>query len=80
MTQNEIAAITVSVVILAGIVWTMICNRRTLADRRKRLKEMRELDSDEFWRAMDQFDLVSYDRHLWYRITLRNTDRLYDKP
>jgi len=80
MTQIEIVAITVSAVIAAGIVWTMICNERTLDDRFKRAKEMTELDSDaEFWRTMDQFKQVSWRRHLWYRITLRNTDRLYDK-
>lgn len=79
MTQTEIVVITVSVLIAAGSVWAMICNNRTLDDRHKRLEEMTELDHDKFWLTMNQFKQVSYDRHLWYRITLRNTDRLYDK-
>ena len=75
----EIAVLTTGLVIAGGSVWGLICNDRTLVDRRKRLKEMRDLDIDQYWYKLDQFDQVSYDQHLWYRITLRNPDRLYDK-
>lgn len=60
----------------AAIIWAMVCNNRTYRDRVRLIEEIAQ--GDFSWRELyKSFDNVSYDQHLWYRITLRNPKRLY---
>ena len=74
----EIVIITASTAMMAGILWALHCNNKTLDDRRERLEKMRKLDGDEFWRAMNQFDQVSYNQHLLTRMLTKDPNKLYD--
>lgn len=74
----EIVIITASTVTISVSLWALYCNNKTFEDRQKRLRKMGELDSDEFWRAVNQFNQVSYDRHLRTRMLFKDPNRLYD--
>lgn len=63
-------------VIVAGI-WALICNETTYKDREKMLNEC-VVDDPNFWANIKRFNRVSYDRHFYARLFLRNPFKLYD--
>lgn len=65
------------VVFLPAMGWFWICNNRTASQRMTRLHAMPK--GAGFYKEMSSFQRVSYDLHLWYLLTLRNPNRLYER-
>lgn len=72
----EIGIAILFAVILAGCGWALICNHRTFQDRQQMLRSI-EIGRDDFWQLINRLRSVSYDQHLWYRLTLRDPHTLY---
>ncbi len=60
-------------VLLAG--WVLVCNQRTYRQR-NRLLDLRP-GGEQFWAFDREYDRVSYDRHLWQLVSLRDPRKLY---
>lgn len=64
----------IQITVLLGSVIMLIANNKTY---NQRIEIMPKAADPDFWNKMQVFDSVSYNRHLWYLITLRNPYNLY---
>lgn len=63
-------------VVLIGLVWAFICNERTYRQRMFMI-DMRPSGTPEYWTISRQWWAVSYDRHLWSLFFFKDPLKLY---
>ena len=60
-----------------SLIWVMICNYLTLRDKMKIIH--RVFARDNWYELSEHIDAISYDRHLWLRMSFRNWRKEYPK-
>lgn len=68
--------VAISLLLLVGSMWGFYCNHKTWSDRRSLLKNINATDPN--WREkFDEFDQISYEKHLLHRFLFLNPKDLY---
>jgi hypothetical protein len=71
-----VAFFVVLIISIISCIWILICNKITHYEVNNILPEVGD---PNFWEKLEICKEVSYEQHLWYRLTFRNPMKLYRK-